>query len=262
MRLIVIGLTLALAASAPLAATAQAPVSTQPLARGEVLLELNANGSVTTRADSAVLTIRAIGEGANVQEASEAVQREAARLAGIARANAGANASVEIGAAQSIPIYDAAMAPDMNMAMPADMNATMTMDANAMETDLGSRMQAVAMVSVRVRDLSRLGPLQAVLTQAGASLAGEPVYSLADPAAAQREARTRALVAARSSAEAYAGALDMRVVRVLRVTERLGIDMFTMMMNEQRLRRQFEENHSPDVETSVSLGVDFALAPR
>lgn len=255
MRLIVIGLTLALAASAPLAATAQAPVSTQPLARGEVLLELNGAGSVVTRADSAVLNILASGDGATVEEASAAARREAQRIAGIIRAAAGEGAAVEIAEPQSVPSYETAMT--------ADMNATMVDDMNAMTTEMPPpRPQANIGVLVRFRDVSRVTPVMEALNRAGVSLPALPVYSLADPTVAQREARRRALTAARSSADAYASALGLRVVRVVRVTERLGFDFFSMMMNEQRMRRQFEENHSADVETSVTLGVDFALAPQ
>lgn len=254
MRLIVIGLTLALAASAPLAATAQAPVTTQPLARGEVLLELNGAGSVVTRADLAVLNILASGDGATVEEASAAARREAQRIAGIIRAAAGEGATVEIAEPQSVPAYEA---------MAADMNATMVDDTNAMAAEMPpSRMMANVTVLVRLRDVSRVAPMMEALNRAGVSLPALPVYALADPTVAQREARRRALAAARSSADAYASALGLRVVRVVRVTERLGFDFFTMMMSEQRMRRQFEENHSPDVETSVTLGVDFALAPQ
>lgn len=264
MRLIVIGLTLALAASAPLAATAQAPVSTAPLAPGQVLLELNATGSVVTRADSVTLVIRAAGEGATVQEANEAAQREAARIAGVARANAGAGASVEIGTEQTLPAYEAAemAAMDAMNAAVAEMNE-MAMDENSMGMEMPQRMHAAVPVTVRLRDISRVEALrQALFSSAVTTLASEPVYALADPASAQREARTRAIAAARSEAESYANALGMRVVRIARVTERLGFDFAAMIMGEQRMRRQFEENHSPDIETSVSIGVDFALAPR
>ena len=63
MRLIIAGLTLALAASAPLAASTQAPVTMPPLAPGEVLVEVNALGMVTTRADRATLMLTVSGNG-------------------------------------------------------------------------------------------------------------------------------------------------------------------------------------------------------
>ena len=63
MRLAVLGLALALTASAPLAVSAQAPVTTQPLANGELLLQLGAIGVETVPADLATLSVTLTGQG-------------------------------------------------------------------------------------------------------------------------------------------------------------------------------------------------------
>ena len=72
MRLVILSLALALTASAPLAAETQAPVSVQPLAQSEVLLEINALGIVSSRADRATMTFRISGSGETEAEARNA----------------------------------------------------------------------------------------------------------------------------------------------------------------------------------------------
>ena len=57
----------------------------------------------------------------------------------------------------------------------------------------------------------------------------------------------------------------MRVARIVRVTERGGMDMMAIAMSEgPALRRSFDpsDTSNPQIDTAVLLGVDFALAPR
>jgi hypothetical protein len=262
-RLVALGAALALAGTLPGASAvvvAQAPVSTQPLAPGEVLLELNATGTVVTRADAAVMTLRAMGSGNTAAEARAAAEREAARLAGIARGAGVAPADVQIMPVMLSPDYADLVGPPPYDG--ADMNAVSV----ALEDDAARprTRNATAMVLIRGRDLASLQPMIRAMEQGDAVMESEPRYSLRDTDAARREARNRALANARADAEAYAAALGLRVVRVVRVTERLGFDFISMMVNERAMRRQIEANdgRSPDIETSVTIGVDFALAPR
>ena len=57
----------------------------------------------------------------------------------------------------------------------------------------------------------------------------------------------------------------MRVGRIVRVTDRIGVDFFGLMANQtSNMRRMMSggEGRDPDVTTVVQLGIDFALAPR
>jgi uncharacterized protein YggE len=261
-RLVGLWVALALAGTLPGAsATAQAPVSTQPLAPGEVLLELNASGTVVTRADMAVMTIRAIAEGNTNAEARQAVAAEVARLTAIARGAGVAPADIRVGDSMISPNFD------MLETSPPLFDVA---EANAVASEeplTGPRPRAAsaqALIAIRGRDLAQLAPMLRAMEEAHALVDAAPAYSLNDTDTPRREARNRALARARADAEAYASALGMRVVRVVRVTERLGFDFVSMMMNERAMRRQLEasENRGPDIETSVTIGVDFALAPR
>ncbi|HVQ07374.1 MAG TPA: SIMPL domain-containing protein [Allosphingosinicella sp.] len=262
MRLVALWAALALAGTLPGAsATAQAPVATQPLAPGEVLLELNASGSVTTRADIAVMTIRATAEGNTNAEARQAVAAEVARLTAVARQAGVAPADIRVGDSMIGPSFDMLETPPPLFDV-AEANASA--GEGPMTGPPPRAASAHALIAIRGRDVARLAPMLRALEEAHALVDSMPAYSLNDTDTPRREARNRALARARADAEAYAAALGMRVVRVVRVTERLGFDFVSMMMNERAMRRQLEgsENRGPDIETSVTIGVDFALAPR
>ena len=262
MRLIVIGLTMALAASAPLAATAQAPVTTQPLARGEVLLEVNALGLVTTRADWAMMNF-AVGSTAPDQEAAHAAtERELRELRTFLHGQGITDADIHAGPINAYANDDMAMMNAMDMAV--DANATMAADETTMTVPAG----ASATVGIVVRNVDNVPALQTALAQRGYGMLGTTTYALNDDARPRGQARAQAMQKARADAEAYASSLNMRVARVVRVTERLGFDMLALAATDpQVMGRIFSPgtmrgNTEPDIPTMIVVGVDFALAPR
>ena len=107
--------------------------------------------------------------------------------------------------------------------------------------------------------------MQQALNERGIFMA-VPVYALTDDAGPRRQARARALEKARADAEAYAAPLNMRIVRVVRVSERLGLDLFGLFASEMQLLGQMFTpammRGGPEVYTIVTVGVDYALAPR
>jgi uncharacterized protein len=256
MRMMMTGLALALAAPALAGDVVVQAVTTQPLAANEVLLEINATGSVTSPADLVTLQVMVSASGETEQQARSAAEAQIARIVAAARAAGIAPADIETGeiGTNGDMMMMNAMTMDTNMAGdPADMSNDMSMMAPISN--------ASATVELRLRNVARLDGLSRALSEAGAY--AMPVYSLADASGPRREARTRALAAARADAEAYAAALGLRVVRIVRVTERGGVDFFSMMMNEGAMRRSLGGmQNEPDIETTMSLGVDFALAPR
>jgi len=257
MRLIIIGLTLVLAASQPLAATAQAPVMTQPLAAGEVLLEVNALGFVTTRADRATLGFNITGSGETEAAARAAAERNVAEVRAMLRTQGVADADIRV---QPITAYaDSMVAMEAN-AMSMDMTDTNTPEP-------APSASANAQTEITVRNVDRVPAIQAALMERGFFAVSGAAYALNDDSVPRRQARAQAVQKARADAEAYAASLNMRVVRVVRVTERLGLDLLTLAGSEIELVTRifspltFRANGG-QVPTVVAVGVDYALAPR
>lgn len=275
MRLIIIGLSLALAASAPLAATAQAPVMTQPLAAGEVLLEVNSLGFVTTRADRATMSFTITGSGETEAAARTSAQQSIAEIRAMLRAQGVADADIRV---QPITTYsnaevDAAVAnaaaameaAAAEMAAETGGNAATTVDSVAPVT--GASVSANAQAEIVIRNVDRVAGIQSALMERGIFATAGINYALNDETGPRRQARAQAMQKARADAESYAASLNMRVVRVVRVTERLGLDVLSLAGTEYQTVSNFfmpatMRGGGAQVPTLVAVGVDFALAPR
>lgn len=109
--------------------------------------------------------------------------------------------------------------------------------------------------------------MQAAITAAGGTITGRPQYSVANDAAARRVARAEAIAKTRADADAYAAALNMRVLRIARITERAGFDFMSMMLGTMmgagpnNMQERFEPSDGR-VPVPVIVGVDFVLGPR
>jgi uncharacterized protein YggE len=68
-----------------------------------------------------------------------------------------------------------------------------------------------------MRDMNRVGEAVAGATDAGANLLGGPNLRVSDPEAATRSAYAEAYRAARARAEAYAGAANLAITRVVAI---------------------------------------------
>jgi uncharacterized protein YggE len=123
-------------------------------------------------------------------------------------------------------------------------------------------------LTIRVRDMNRVAEVRNEIgrVEGNAALFGtNAVFTLSDPGTARSEARMRALASARADAEAYATALNMRVARLVRVTDRVGVDLIGLMMSEPGRRSTIsgpETTPDGDAQVTVPVGVDFVLAPR
>jgi len=78
---------------------------------------------------------------------------------------------------------------------------------------------ATNVVRVRTDDLSQVGKLIDISTQSGANVIQQVQFSLKDERAVRTEALKQAAAEARSKAQAIAGALDLRITRILFVDE-------------------------------------------
>jgi len=272
---------LSAAAGVPTAAAADAsPVSTQPLAANEVLLEVSALGTGISRADLATISGTLASRGATEVEARRERDAQIRRLTAAARRAGVAAADLMIGEAESIA---EASTMDMSMEMPAADAAEAAMNAaedavaetadaavedascNACSVPAEPEVVLSSGVEVRLRNLDKVAELTQALQEAGVEIYAEPVYAPGDQSAARRTARAEALAAARADADAYAASLGMRVVRVVRVTERMGLELISLLVNNSSLLTSMLQPHpaqGPDIPTFVTVGVDFALAPQ
>jgi uncharacterized protein YggE len=250
----------AYAPSAPQAQAAQQQSASRPLAANEILLELGAMGTDSSPADLAEVSVSIKARGKN-EEAARAAHgamltkvREAARAAGVAAAD------IEEG--------DTNVGPDMDASMTDLMEPMRPLRPGQSTQATEEPFSASSVVKLRVRTIGRLESLEDAVEKAGAETIGTPQYSAQDTAAARQGARRKAIAQARTDAETYAAALNMRVARILRVTERTGTDMMTMMLSEMSgggeagMFKMFEGSSDGRVPTMVFVGVDFVLAPR
>ncbi|HEX8645138.1 MAG TPA: SIMPL domain-containing protein [Allosphingosinicella sp.] len=111
-----------------------------------------------------------------------------------------------------------------------NLNAEYRHNPNGTQTFTGYR--ASHQLSVRFRDAANAGRILDTLVTAGANEINGPSFEIADAAGALDEARTRALAAARARAETYARSLDMRVRRILLVSEAISQRGMPMLRQE------------------------------
>lgn len=74
-------------------------------------------------------------------------------------------------------------------------------------------------VSLKVRDIGRLGEVLDALVASGANNVNGPSFGIDQPEAVYDEARRKALDQARARADMYAGALGLRVRRIVSISE-------------------------------------------
>ncbi|HEX8643510.1 MAG TPA: SIMPL domain-containing protein [Allosphingosinicella sp.] len=228
-------------------AAADGPITLPPLAPGEALLEISAIGVATSPATSATLNVAISVEAPTDAEARSMAGAAIARVEAAARAAGVAAADIET---RNVD----AMTGPLGNAMYSEMNST--------SEDMA---YGVATVVIRVRNPAAAPGLQRTL--GGLPDVGyvEPEYRLDDDSVARRSARADALRRARADADGYAASMNMRVARVLRVTERVGLDFMSIMSPDNPLVREMEAGRTTNdgqIRVVAVLGVDYALAPR
>jgi uncharacterized protein YggE len=239
-----------LAAAALMASTAPAfaegsPVSLPRLAPGEVLLEVNAAGRVTSPATRALMTVSLNESGTSAAEARAELRRQVDRVTAAARAAGASSADIrEVG-----------------------VGAGHVMDGHRSGPGEERSYYANTQVEIRLRNAAAAPALYRTLHPELAGMPEPIVYEIDDDSAVRRQARDLALRNARADAESYAAAANLRIVRVLRVTERMGLDALSMTITESNtafntMRDWTGTGGRPEVHTFAILGVDYVLAPR
>lgn len=240
------GLTAALALAAlPAGAAGQAvPVTLGP---GEVLLAVEAGGEHRSRPDVMTITAGVVTTASSAREALAANSALAARLIDMVRSK-----GIEPRDARTSRL---SVDPQLE-------------DLSEEEEDRGRTPRILGYVAtnqleLRLRDLSKAPDIIDALFAAGANSVEGPKFSLADPKPAERLARHAAVAAAREEADTYAEALNMRVSRVLRVSERGGFNMddgeYIVVTGSRISRTPIEPG---ELTTRISVMIDYAMVPR
>jgi uncharacterized protein YggE len=221
------------------------PADRQGLERGETLLTVAGTGRAEAAPDQALFTAGLSSIAPNAQAASarnaETMNRITAALAKL-----------------DVPARD-----------------IQTRNVSVGRIDYGAnrgRFEASNTVAVRVRSIAKVGPAIAAVTDAGANIVSGPNLSIADPERASLGAYGNAYRAARTKAEAYARAANLRIVRVVSIRDGGGGDAVLPMadMEEASMANRMvapQAVSAPPVMGGtnvgiVSVSVNFALGPR
>ena len=122
--------------------------------------------------------------------------------------------------------------------------------------------------------MTKASELLTVLFEAGANDVNGPFFSIEDDSAAVTKARADAVSKAKAEADAYATAFGMRVVKVLRISERQRSATYeSIVVTGSRIRPAGAPPPPPppmsspavevgEMEQKVTIWVDFALGPK
>ena len=124
--------------------------------------------------------------------------------------------------------------------------------------------QASNTVSLKVRDIGKLGKVLDALVASGANQVNGPMFEIDEPEAAYDEARRAALAKAQARAKMYADALGLRVRRIVSIDEGGGFQppmpMPMMAMARAETGVAYDTAVSPGETTwSANLTVVFEL---
>ena len=122
--------------------------------------------------------------------------------------------------------------------------------------------QASNTVSVKFRDIRNSGKILDALVAQGANQINGPSLTIDKPEAAYDEARTKALAVGRARAELYARSLNMRVVRLISVSEGGGYSRPPMPMYARAEAGMADAKTTIDPgsqDLEVSLSMSFEL---
>jgi uncharacterized protein YggE len=236
MRLVALAGALALlGAGGPIGA--QTPLLRSQVEAGETLLEVEAEGEHLSPPDVMEISAGVVSTGRTAAEAMKANSAVANRIAAAARANGLSPGDLRTSALSLNPAFAEGK------------------DDEEKPRIVGYR--AANTLNLRIRDLAAVPRLIDALIKEGSNDIDGPKFSLSDDTQARKAARQKAVGLARAQAQDYAEALGMRIVRVLRVSERQA---------RSETLFQLASNNGPpvepgEVETSVTVWVDFALGP-
>ena len=119
--------------------------------------------------------------------------------------------------------------------------------------------QASNTVSLKVRDIGKLGKVLDALVASGANQVNGPGFEIDKPEAAYDEARRAALEKAQARAQMYAKALGLKVRRIVSIDEGGGFQPpMPMMAMAARAEKAYDTAVSPG-ETTLGASIDVVF---
>lgn len=198
-RAAVLALVLA-TGSLAMPASAQTP-AVQPASSDGTLLSVSATGEASRAPDVATASAGVVTQAA---DASAAMRENAAQMARVMEALRGAGV-----AERDIQTTGISIHPVYRHAQDEEPRITGYSASNT--------------VSLKVRDVSRLGAVLDALVSSGANNVNGPSFEIDQPGVVYDEARRKALEQARARATMYAEALGLRVRRIVSISEGGGM---------------------------------------
>ena len=236
-----------IAAAAALAVPAAAQNVDLRLNPGEALLRVEAEGHHRGRPDLMSLSAAVVTTGRTAREALAANSALAERLVAAVRANGVQPKDVQTSELTVSPQFERKGGDDED-------------DGPRRIIGYVARNE----LELTLRELSNAPAIIDALFQAGANEVRGPSFGYNDPAPAVKGARRAAVFAAREEAETYAEALQMRIVRILRLREgdisEPDENDNTIIVTGSRVRSTPIE--PGEVTTTVTVWVDYAMVPR
>jgi hypothetical protein len=252
--------------------------------KGEILLEVQANGSALAR----IIKVSTICElrvsGSSKEDAQKLLKTTQNDLRSAFSKNGLSTAKLDFSAvpAMNKSEYAAAMAASVDYAADAaataaeaaaDAVAEGAAAAGAMAADapLEPQITLTQNVGISAGSASEMQLAKAIFEEGGCNedyrMARRPDIVLSEPDAAKAKATAEALQSAKMQAEHYAAALKMKVVRMLRVSESGAIREFLGSESEFIMREMSNDRLrgtplSNDVPVTASIAVDFVLGPK
>lgn len=119
--------------------------------------------------------------------------------------------------------------------------------------------QASNNVSLKVRDIGKLGKVLDALVASGANQVNGPTFEIDEPEAVYDEARRAALEKAQTRAQMYAKTLGLRVRRIVSINEGGGFVRPMPMMAMKAMDRGQESSPVSPGETTLSANLDVVF---
>lgn len=239
----------ALAGAQPALAQQTGPVPA--IEAGHTLLTVSAQGSSTRTPDMAGYTAGVTTQGVTASEALSANSTQMNKVIAALKQAGIADRDIQTSNLSLNPVYaQPKRLPDGNY-------------EDGPQRIVGY--QATNTVSVRQRKLDGMGKVIDALVKAGANQVNGPNFMLAEPDAAQDEARVQAMKQARARADLYAKAAGLRVARIVSISEGGGYAPQPIMVTAMRKEAMDFAPPPPvaagELEMNVNVTVQFELAP-
>lgn len=249
--------------------------------KGEILLEVQANGAVMSRIVKVTIACDLGASGSTKAEAEQTLQKAQQVMrgnydaAGLAAANLDFSAPSIRANEYDYPVEAAAAnAAAAGAAAAVDAAADRAADivrASIDDDRLQIRVVRKQRVAISVGSMADMEMARSLFAESNCnedySSTRRPNIVLADVENAKIKATTMAVDSAKAQAELYAAALGKRVVRIIRVSESGAIKEFLgaeseFILQEMRGDRNRQQPFSNEMPVTASIAVDFVLGPK